>query len=48
MVESMAGLSPVLGVEVLAVISGDLTAFGTPDRLSRIAGPDRNHLSRVG
>ncbi|REK78924.1 IS110 family transposase [Rhodococcus erythropolis] len=38
MVESMAGFSPVLGAEVLAVTGGDLAAFGTPDRLARIAG----------
>jgi transposase len=35
---SMPGIGPLLGAEFLAATDGDLTAFGTPDRLAGFAG----------
>ncbi|TKA03138.1 IS110 family RNA-guided transposase [Actinacidiphila oryziradicis] len=35
---SMPGIGPLLGAEFLAVTAGDLSRFGTPDRLASLAG----------
>jgi transposase len=37
-IESMPGIGPLLGAEFLAATGGDMTAFGTPDRLAGFAG----------
>lgn len=37
-IETMPGMGPRLGAEFLAATGGDLTAFGTPDRLAGFAG----------
>lgn len=35
---SMPGIGPLLGAEFLALTGGDMTTFGTPDRLAGLAG----------
>ena len=35
---SMPGFGPVLGAEFIAVTGGDMTLFGSPDRLAGVAG----------
>ncbi|MCD9880186.1 transposase [Streptomyces sp. NR30] len=35
---SMPGIGPPLGAEFLAATAGDLSRFGTPDRLASLAG----------
>jgi transposase len=35
---SMPGIGPLLGAEFLAATAGDLSRFGTPDRLASLAG----------
>lgn len=35
---SMPGIGPLLGAEFLAATGGDMSAFGTPDRLAAFAG----------
>lgn len=37
-IETLPGMGPRLGAEFLAATGGDLTAFGTPDRLAGFAG----------
>lgn len=37
-IASMPGIGPLLGAEFLAATGGDMTAFGTPDRLAGFAG----------
>lgn len=37
-IESMPGMGPLLGAEFLAATGGDVTAFGTADRLAAVAG----------
>lgn len=37
-IESMPGIGPLLGAEFLAATGGDLSFFGTPDRLAGFAG----------
>ncbi|WP_406409315.1 IS110 family transposase [Streptomyces sp. NBC_01643] len=37
-IASMPGIGSLLGAEFLAATSGDMTAFGTPDRLAGFAG----------
>jgi transposase len=37
-IESMPGIGPLPGAEFLAATGGDMTAFGTPDRLAGFAG----------
>ncbi|MFE6946694.1 IS110 family RNA-guided transposase, partial [Streptomyces chartreusis] len=37
-ITSMPGIGPLLGAEFLAVTAGDLTRFGSPDRLASLAG----------
>lgn len=35
---SLPGLGIILGAELLAATAGDMTAFGTPDRLAGFGG----------
>lgn len=35
---SMAGIGPLLGAEFIALTGGNMTAFGSADRLTRVAG----------
>ena len=35
---SMPGIGPVLGAEFIAYSSGDMSVFGSPDRLAGVAG----------
>ena len=35
---SMPGIGPVLGAEFIAYTSGDMSVFGSPDRLAGVAG----------
>jgi transposase len=37
-IESMPGIGPLLGAEFLAATGGDMSFFGTPDRLAGFAG----------
>lgn len=37
-IASLPGIGPLLGAEFLAATSGDMTRFGTPDRLAGFAG----------
>jgi transposase len=37
-IESMPGIGPLLGAEFLAATGGDMSFFGTPDRLAAFAG----------
>ena len=37
-IESMPGMGPLLGAEFLAATGGDVTTFGTADRLAAVAG----------
>ncbi|MEN2423815.1 IS110 family transposase [Streptomyces rimosus] len=37
-IETLPGMGPRLGAEFIAATGGDLTAFGTPDRLAGFAG----------
>ncbi|MFM9700532.1 transposase [Streptomyces europaeiscabiei] len=37
-IETLPGMGPRLGAEFIAVTDGDLTVFGTPDRLAGFAG----------
>ncbi|WP_374202978.1 transposase [Saccharothrix sp. S26] len=48
-IESLPGIGPHLGAELVVVTGGDLTAFGTPGRLASCAGlvPVPNDSGRV-
>ncbi|MHA6792863.1 IS110 family RNA-guided transposase [Pseudonocardia bannensis] len=37
-IQSLPGFGPLLGAEFLAITGGDMTCFGTPDRLAGMAG----------
>ncbi|MFE1318697.1 transposase, partial [Kitasatospora phosalacinea] len=37
-IASMPGIGPLLGAEFLAATAGDLSRYGTPDRLASLAG----------
>jgi transposase len=37
-ITSMPGLGVILGADLLAVTGGDVTVFGTPDRLAGFGG----------
>ncbi len=37
-ITSMPGIGPLLGAEFIALTGGDMSAFGTPDRLAGVAG----------